>query len=87
MLSRVSETVGRLSVCPCVCVIIRQEQRRAAGLLLGAVRTRDHCNVVFFNSFSLHSPSSSNVNSYINSWLYFDMFIFFTFDLFYICIF
>jgi len=39
MRSRIYEAIERPSVCPSVCPIIRPQQRRAAGLLLSAVRT------------------------------------------------
>jgi len=41
MQSRVYETVERLSVRVSVCPIIGKQQRRAAGLLLRAVRAAD----------------------------------------------
>ena len=41
MRSIVCVTVGCPSVCPFVCPIIRPQQRRAAALLLSAVRTGD----------------------------------------------
>jgi len=45
MLRRVYEKVERpsvgLSVCPSVCPVDRRQQRRAAGLLLNAVRAGD----------------------------------------------